>query len=80
MTFSSKTKINPKESWIKMAKKRHKGPLGPNGSWKQGQRVPVGGQWIDQFGRILDLTAHFTFPPIPVKGECTFWKLYEEAA
>lgn len=60
--------------------KRRRGPLGPNGSWKQGQRVPADGEWIDQFGRICDLDAHGTFPPIRRKGTCTFWRLYQDAA
>lgn len=60
--------------------RRWKGPKGPNGLWKQGQRVPTEGRWVDQFGRVIDLAAHFTFPPIGLKGECTLWKPYDEAA
>lgn len=58
---------------------RKKRPLGPNGSWKQGQRCPADGEWIDQFGRVLELAAHSTFPPIKRKGECTYWIHYDDA-
>lgn len=55
-------------------------PKGPNGLWKQGQRVPFAGWWIDQFGRLIEFAAHRTFPPTGRKGECTYWRTYDEAA
>lgn len=59
---------------------RVKGPLGPGGSWKQGQRCPTDGLWANQFGMVCDLEAHATFPPIRRKGACTYWWRYDEAA
>ena len=48
-------------------------PLGPGGSWKTGQRVPVDGAWVDQFGEVDNFIAGTTFPPcIGRKGECAF--------
>lgn len=38
-------------------------PLGPHGSWMTGQRAPVSGVWIDQFGDMAEFNAGHTFPP-----------------
>lgn len=51
--------------------RRH--PLGPNGSYKTGQRVPFGGFWKDQYGSVIQIDAGATFPPcLDRKGECAF--------
>lgn len=48
-------------------------PLGPGGSWKTGQRVPAGGQWVDQFGEVDNFVTGTTFPPcIGRKAECAY--------
>ncbi|MBP1326396.1 hypothetical protein JOF28_001628 [Leucobacter exalbidus] len=54
-------------------------PKGPNGEWKTGQRVPVSGQWVDQYGVVTHHTAHGTFPPcIDRKGETAYRELIQE--
>lgn len=54
-------------------------PLGPDGLWKTGQRVPVSGIWIDQYGAISHHSASSTFPPcIDRKGECAYRELIQE--
>lgn len=45
-----------------MSAKKHN-PLGPNGSWKTGQRVPVTGVYVDQDGVVSEHDEHDTFPP-----------------
>ena len=51
-------------------------PLGPDGSWKTGQRVPIEGYWADQYGDVTRFTVGHTFPPcIDRKGECAFRRL-----
>lgn len=48
-------------------------PLGPDGSWKTGQRVPMAGNYADQYGVVTHFSAGRTFPPcIDRKGECAF--------
>jgi hypothetical protein len=48
-------------------------PLGRNGAWKTGQRVPHTGHWQDQYGVITLHYAHGTFPPcVGRKGECAY--------
>jgi hypothetical protein len=48
-------------------------PLGPGRTWKTGQRVPTGGQWVDQYGEIDSFIVGTTFPPcISRKGECAY--------
>ncbi len=55
-------------------------PLGPNGSYKTGQRVPVTGSWADQYGQLATFYAGTTFPPcIGRKGECAFRRLIKVA-
>lgn len=39
-------------------------PLGPNGTWKTGQRVPFTGFWCDQYGQVNFFEKHSTFPPV----------------
>ncbi|RIX30551.1 hypothetical protein D1781_03795 [Amnibacterium setariae] len=57
---------------IWLAKSRHQ-PLGPNGTWKTGQRVPFDGAWVDQYGTVSTHLRGDTFPPcIDRKGECAF--------
>lgn len=63
-----------------MVARRIDRPLGPGGLWKQGQRVPAAGWWIDQYGRLIAMAAHRTFPPSGRKGTVTFWRRYEDAA
>ena len=49
-------------------------PLGPNGTWKTGQRVPATGLWTDQHGQVNHFREHTTFPPCVERegGECAF--------
>jgi hypothetical protein len=39
------------------------GPLGPGETWKTGQRVPVTGDWTDQYGVVTRHEQGATFPP-----------------
>lgn len=56
-------------------------PLGPDGSWKTGQRVPVEGDWTDQYGDVSRFDKGTTFPPcIDRKGECAFRYLIDDEA
>jgi hypothetical protein len=56
-------------------------PLGPDDSWKTGQRVPWDGFWADQYGDVSRFTAGHTFPPcIDRKGECAYRVLVSTAA
>ena len=56
-------------------------PLGPNGAWKTGQRVPDTGFWHDQYGEVAHFDAGVTFPPcIDRKGECAYRYLVEQDA
>ena len=56
-------------------------PLGPGGTFKTGQRVPVGGWWRDQYGDVIQIEAGNTFPPcIDRKGECAYRSLLAAAA
>lgn len=51
-------------------------PLGPDGSYKTGQRVPFSGVWVDQYGVTTNHTVGATFPPcIGRKGECAYRRL-----
>ena len=55
-------------------------PLGPGGTWKSGQRVPVTGRYIDQHGTISEHEQHDTFPPCVAKrGEVAFRRLVKIA-
>lgn len=48
-------------------------PLGPDGLWKTGQRVPFTGIWIDQFGASSHHEEGGTFPTcIGRKRECAY--------
>lgn len=59
---------------------RHQ-PLGPSGTWKTGQRVPVSGIYIDQFGSTSLHEAGGTFPPcIGREGECAYRRRIVAAA
>lgn len=59
---------------------RH-GPLGPNGSWKTGQRVPRDGHYVDQYGVTTWHERGATFPPcIGRKGECAYRRPFTQAA
>jgi len=63
----------------------HHRPKGPNNTWKTGQRVPVDGDWADQYGLVSRHTKGGTFPPClgRKKGdtvECAFRLLVREAA
>jgi hypothetical protein len=56
-------------------------PKGHDGSWKTGQRVPVDGSWVDQYGVTTTHYAGGTFPPcIGRKGECAYRRLVITAA
>lgn len=56
-------------------------PLGPSGSWKTGQRVPLAGLYIDQYGVYSTHDRGATFPPcIGRKGECAYRRLVKAAA
>lgn len=60
--------------------KRHF-PLGPDGAWKTGQRVPFTGLWADQYGTVSHHEVPATFPPcIDRPNECAFRHLVEQAA
>ncbi len=55
--------------------KRHC-PLGPEGTWKSGQRVPVTGRYVDQHGTASDHEQYDTFPPcVNRRGEVAFRRL-----
>lgn len=59
---------------------RHR-PLGPNFTWKTGQRVPVDGDYADQYGVVSWHERGATFPPcIGRKGECAYRALVKRAA
>ena len=49
-------------------------PLGPNNSWKTGQRVPFTGNYRDQYGQVNHFEENTTFPPVVARkgGECAF--------
>jgi len=56
-------------------------PLGPGGAFKTGQRCPTSGNWRDQYGQVIQIDRHDTFPPcIGRKGECAYRTLMTEAA
>lgn len=56
-----------------MTYRRRHHPKGPRGSWKTGQRVPVSGEYADQYGQHAHFTQGTTFPPcIRRKGECAY--------
>jgi hypothetical protein len=56
-------------------------PLGPGGTYKTGQRVPVTGDWADQYGVVIWIEQGNTFPPcIDRKGECAYRSLIAAAA
>lgn len=59
--------------------RRHE-PLGPNGTWKTGQRVPWTGHWVDQHGIVTHHDRGTTFPPcIDRKGEAAYRLLVKTA-
>lgn len=59
---------------------RHR-PLGANDKWKTGQRVPVSGEWADQYGLVTHHEMGGTFPPcLDRKGECAYRILVRAAA
>jgi hypothetical protein len=48
-------------------------PLGPNGEWKTGQRVPENGDYVDQFGLVTCHEQGRTFPPaLDRKSTCAY--------
>ncbi|WP_324649876.1 hypothetical protein [Georgenia sp. H159] len=54
-------------------------PLGPNGRWKTGQRVPSTGLYFDQYNVVTHHEAGATFPPcIGRKGEAAYRLSYEQ--
>jgi hypothetical protein len=56
-------------------------PLGPNGTWKTGQRCPSTGNWRDQYGQVIAIERHDTFPPcVGRKGECAYRSRVREAS
>lgn len=53
-------------------------PLGPGGTWKTGQRVPVSGIYADQYDVRSRHEQHCTFPPcIGRDGEVAYRRLIE---
>jgi hypothetical protein len=55
--------------------------LGPDGTYKTGQRVPLTGSWVDQYNVTTTHEAGGTFPPcIGRKGECAFRRPWVQAA
>lgn len=64
-----------------MSNRKHQ-PLGPNGQWKTGQRVPETGSWVDQYGLILHFDAGSTFPPcegLDGASECAYRTKLDQA-
>ncbi len=62
--------------------RRKHSPLGPDGSWKTGQRVPSNGYYRNQFGQIVHFDAGTTFPPRvghQSGGKVAFWTYYVAA-
>ncbi len=60
---------------------RYPRPLGPNNTFKTGQRVPWDGTYRDQYGVMSHHATHTTFPPcIGRQGECAYRKLIKAAA
>lgn len=58
---------------------RYNRPLGPDGTWKTGQNVPVSGLWVDQYDVVTHNYQGDTFPPcIDRKGECAYRELVQE--
>lgn len=56
-------------------------PLGPGGTWKTGQRVPVDSWYRDQHGVTSRHERGATFPPcIGRKGACAFRTMVISAA
>lgn len=56
-------------------------PLGPNETWKSGQRVPESGYYADQYGVVSWHDRYSTFPPcIGRKGEGAYRRLVQSAA
>lgn len=50
-------------------------PLGPNGTWKTGQRVPFTSRYVDQYGVPSTHFVGDTFPPcVGRKGVCAYRK------
>ncbi len=56
-------------------------PLGPDNTFKTGQRVPFDGYWVDQYGQVNRFEAHTTFPPVVARkgGECAFRRFVRNA-
>ncbi len=55
-------------------------PLGPDGTWKTGQRVPATGVYVDQHGVASTHRRHDTFPPcVGRNGEVAFRYLIKVA-
>lgn len=57
-------------------------PIGPDGSYKTGQRVPSDGQWINTINQVITTFKGATFPPTVgnTGGQTTFWKVYKPTA
>ena len=57
-------------------------PMGPNGSWKTGQRVPRDGWYRNQYGQIVHFERSTTFPPRVGRpgGGVAYWKTYQAVA
>lgn len=56
-------------------------PKGRDGTWKTGQRVPVDGFYVDQYGTTTYHEKGATFPPcIGRKGECAYRRRLQVAA
>lgn len=50
------------------------------GTYKTGQRVPITGWYVDQYGRTTFHEKYRTFPPcLDRKGECAFRRLTQAA-
>lgn len=64
-------------------RKKHR-PLGPNGTWKTGQRCPQTGHWADQDGLINHFEVGDTFPPTCTgfdhKSKCAYRTLVMDIA
>ncbi|ALJ22023.1 hypothetical protein AOA12_19865 [Microbacterium sp. No. 7] len=66
---------------MKLTMAKNHFPLGPDGAWKTGQRVPFTGFYADQFGTVSHHETGATFPPcIDRKAECAFRHLVGQSA
>lgn len=77
----SRTTTNNLQSQGELMNTNRLRALGPDGTFKTGQRVPFADQWVDQYHVITTHEAGGTFPPcIGRKGECAFRRPWVQTA